>query len=126
MLGIARPVAFLPSTDLVRAERFFSVVVGLTVLSRSDFACVLDLGGVTLRVTKVDELHPRPFTALGWVVADVRAELSRLHSHGVTALRYPGMDQDDAGVWTAPGGEAIAWFHDPDSNVLSLTQPAAD
>jgi catechol 2,3-dioxygenase-like lactoylglutathione lyase family enzyme len=124
MLERARPVAFLPSTDLARSERFFVDVLGLTLLSRSDFALVLDLGGATLRVTKVDELHPQPFTVLGWVVDDVRTQLSLLDAHGVTAPRYVGMDQDDDGVWTAPGGELIAWFHDPDGNVLSLTQPA--
>jgi len=123
VLENAHPVAFLPSTDLARSERFFVDALGLSVLSRSDFACVLDLGGVALRVTKVDELRPQPFTVLGWVVDDVRTQLSQLHAHGVTALRYPGMDQDDVGVWTAPGGERIAWFHDPDGNVLSLTQP---
>jgi catechol 2,3-dioxygenase-like lactoylglutathione lyase family enzyme len=124
VLGLAHPVAFLPSTDPVRSERFFVDVLGLTVLSRSDFAYVLDLDGATLRITKVDELHPQPFTVLGWVVADVRAQLSQLQANGVTALRYPGMDQDDDGVWTAPSGEGIAWFHDPDGNVLSLTQPS--
>jgi predicted enzyme related to lactoylglutathione lyase len=32
------------------------------------------------------------------------------------------MEQDDLGIWTTPGGDRIAWFTDPDGNVLSLTQ----
>ena len=124
MLRTSHAVAFLPSTDLERSERFFVDVLGLVVGSRSDVACVLELDGATLRVTKVDELRPQPFTVLGWVVDDVRAELAALREHGVEPLRYDGMTQDDAGVWTAPGGEGIAWFRDPDGKVLSLTQPA--
>ncbi len=124
MLRTSHAVAFLPSTDLERSERFFVDVLGLVVSSRSDFACVLDLGGATLRVTKVEDLRPQPFTVLGWVVDDVRAELAALRAYGVEPMRYDGMTQDDDGVWTAPGGEGIAWFQDPDGNVLSLTQPA--
>ena len=32
------------------------------------------------------------------------------------------MEQDELGVWSAPGGARVAWFKDPDGNVLSLTQ----
>lgn len=123
MLQSSHAVAFLPSTDLARSERFFVDVLGLAVVWRSDFACVLELDGATLRVTKVDDLRPQPFTVLGWVVDDVRPMLASLRAHGVEPRLYDGMAQDDDGVWTAPGGEHIAWFPDPDGNVLSLTGP---
>jgi predicted enzyme related to lactoylglutathione lyase len=32
------------------------------------------------------------------------------------------MEQDAQGVWTSPSGDRIAWFTDPDGNVLSLTE----
>jgi hypothetical protein len=40
--------------------------------------------------------------------------------------RYPGMAQDELGIWTAPSGSRIAWFKDPDENVLSLAQHPAE
>ena len=122
MLETAAVVAFLPSRDLERSERFFHVVLGLTVLSRSPYATVFQTGQTSLRVTKVDDLDPQPFTVVGWVVADVRAEVTLLRDRGVQFLRYEGMGQDEHDVWTTPGGDLITWFHDPDGNVLSLTQ----
>ena len=47
-----------------------------------------------------------------------------LTARGVEFTRYDGMEQDDLGVWSAPGGDQVAWFHDPDGNTLSLTQGA--
>ena len=124
MLETADAVAFLPSRDLDRSERFFRDVVGLTLLSRSPYASVFRTGPTSLRVTKVDDFEPQPFTVLGWVVTDLRSEAAFLRNHGVEFLRYDGMGQDDDDVWTTPGGDLIAWFHDPDGNVLSLTELA--
>lgn len=93
-------------------------------MERTPFALVLDLGGATLRVTQVGELQPQPFTVLGWEVDDAHATVARLREHGVPALRYDGMEQDDDGVWTTPTGDLVAWFHDPESNVLSVTELA--
>ena len=75
-----------------------------------------------LRVTRVDELRPQPFTVLGWDVPDLRATLAGLVAKGVPVLRYDGIGQDDEGVWTTPGGDLVTWFADPDGNTLSLTQ----
>ncbi len=105
-----------------RARAFYEGVLGLTVDEVNGFACVLRGGGTMLRVTKVDELTPQPFTVLGWIVADIHGRVGELTARGVEFLRFDGMDQDPAGVWTAPGGGLIGWFHDPDGNTLSLTQ----
>ena len=127
MLAAARTVAFVPSTDLARSRRFYADVLGFAVAEQDPFAVVLDAGGVTIRVTDVGpELRVQPFTVLGWEVGDIRAEIAGLAERGVGCLRVDGVEQDDAGVWTAPGGSQIAWFHDPDGNTLSLSQhPAA-
>ncbi len=122
MLGTQELVAFVSVTDLDRARAFYADVLGLMVVSQDDFACVLSGGRTMLRVTKVDELRPQPFTVLGWAVTDLRATLAALTAAGVEPLVFDGMGQDSAGVWTAPGGAQIVWFHDPDQNVLSLTQ----
>ena len=80
------------------------------------------MGGGTLRITKVDTLRPQPFTVFGWLVTDVRAVIRQLRDREIAMIRYDGMNQDDDGVWTTPNGDLIAWFNDPDANVLSLTQ----
>jgi catechol 2,3-dioxygenase-like lactoylglutathione lyase family enzyme len=122
MLASRTPIAFLPSTDLERSRQFFADRLGLAVEEVTPFACVLRAGTTTLRVTKVDQLRPQPFTVFGWQVPDIRAVLADLDDAGIRCVRYDGMDQDPDGVWTTPGGDRIAWFLDPDGNTLSLTQ----
>jgi predicted enzyme related to lactoylglutathione lyase len=121
-LGDAAIVAFAPTTDLGRARDFYGRVLGLTVEETNDFACVLRSGTTMLRLTKVDSFTPHPFTVLGWAVDDIVTTMGSLTAAGVSFNRYEGMGQDEAGVWTAPSGARIAWFPDPDGNVLSLTQ----
>jgi len=84
----------------------------------------LDIEGMTCAscVTTVERVDPRPYTVLGWMVEDLEAALGELAGAGVEPLRYDGLEQDAAGVWTAPSGGRIAWFRDPDGNTLSLTQ----
>ena len=122
MLESARAIAFVPATDLGRARDFYEGILGLEVLDVSGFACVLRVGGATLRVALVDELSPQPFTVFGWEVGSISETMAGLAARGVEFLRYEGMDQDPSGVWTTPGGDQIAWFRDPDDNALSLTQ----
>ena len=121
-LDDARLVAFVPSTDLERARAFYEGVLGLAVEDSSDFALVVRSGSTMLRITRVGELVPHPFTVLGWDVAELDRARDALVAAGVDMLRYDGMPQDGDGVWTAPSGARIVWFHDPDGNTLSLTQ----
>ena len=83
---------------------------------------VCDAHGTTLRVTAVQELTPQPFTVLGWEVDDLPAAVEEATAAGVTFARYDGVEQNDLGIWTAPDGTGVAWFNDPDDNVLSLTE----
>jgi catechol 2,3-dioxygenase-like lactoylglutathione lyase family enzyme len=122
MLESARAVAFVSATDLGRARDFYGGTLGLEVQDVSGFACVFRAGGATLRVTLVGELSPQPFTVFGWEVGAITETMAALAARGVEFLRYEGMEQDPAGVWTTPGGDRVAWFRDPDGNVLSLTQ----
>jgi catechol 2,3-dioxygenase-like lactoylglutathione lyase family enzyme len=123
MLASARVVAFVPSTDLGRSRSFYESVLGLPVVSADGFAVVVDGPGGHIRITHVGSaLRTQQFTILGWEVPDIAAEVDALAARGVEFDRYPGMNQDDRGVWTAPGGAQVAWFHDPDGNTLSLDQ----
>jgi catechol 2,3-dioxygenase-like lactoylglutathione lyase family enzyme len=122
MLESAPVVAFAPTTDLARAREFFGGALGLPVRREDGFACVFDAHGTQLRVTLVEQLTPAPFTILGWMVPDAHAAARALAERGVEPLRFDGMGQDPDGVWTAPGGAQVVWFHDPDGNTLSVTQ----
>ena len=122
MLGSSDLVAFAASADLPRARAFYEGVLGLPVVEQDDFACVFDANGTMLRVTAVREVSPAGYTVLGWRVADIEAVVAGLSARGVAFSRFDGMEQDDNGIWTSPGGSKVAWFTDPDGNVLSLTQ----
>ena len=117
-------VAFVPTTDLERARAFYAGVLGLTVESVNPFAVVLRSGAVMLRVTKVAELRPQPFTVLGWSVVDIDDTARRLRERGVESIVYDGMGQDELGIWATPDGSKVLWFKDPDGNTLSVTQHA--
>jgi catechol 2,3-dioxygenase-like lactoylglutathione lyase family enzyme len=115
-------MAFIATTDADRARVFFGETLGLPLIEDTPFGLVFDANGTKLRVTPVSDIMPAPYTALGWSVHDIASVVSRLTTRDVAFSRFDGMDQDERGIWTSPGGDKIAWFTDPDGNVLSLTQ----
>lgn len=123
MLENARLTAFVATTDAARARAFYVQLLGLEVESEDDFALVLNCQGTQLRVQKVQNLQPATYTVLGWQVRDLRQNMVRLVERGVAFEKYGFLQQDDLGIWTAPGGARVAWFKDPDGNLLSLAQP---
>jgi catechol 2,3-dioxygenase-like lactoylglutathione lyase family enzyme len=122
MLGNAHLTAFLATADAGRARAFYRDVLGLSLVSDDEFALAFDSNGTQLRIQKVTAVEPPPFTALGWQVEDVGATVAALVRAGVVFERYSFMTQDAAGIWTAPGGTRVAWFKDPDGNLLSLAE----
>ena len=122
MLKTATLIAFAASTDGAKARQFYECVLGLRVISDDAFALALDANGTMLRIQKVGDLSPPPFTTLGWEVSDISATVDALRKSNVAFETYPGMDQDERGIWRAPSGARVAWFKDPDGNTLSLTQ----
>jgi predicted enzyme related to lactoylglutathione lyase len=122
MLQNSDVIAFAASADLGRARVFYEQALGLRVTEQNDFACVFDANGTMLRVTAVAEVARPGYTVLGWRVCDIAATVRGLAARGVVFLRCDGMDQDETGIWTTPSGDQVAWFTDPDGNVLSLTQ----
>lgn len=125
MLADTRPVAFLGITDVERARAFYGDTLGLRLISEDPFALVFDLAGVPLRLQKLREFAPHAFTSLGWQVDDATSTIVALRARGVEFERYGFIEHDADGIWTAPGGTRVAWFKDPDGNLLSLTQHVA-
>jgi catechol 2,3-dioxygenase-like lactoylglutathione lyase family enzyme len=122
MLGKSDLICFAATTDTAAALAFYTNILGLTLTEDSVFALVFDANGTMLRLQKVQEHDPPPFTALGWRVDDIAATAAALIGKGVQFQFHPGMNQDKNGVWTTPDGAKVAWFNDPDGNTLSLTE----
>jgi len=123
MLGTAKAVTFVLTSNLERAKSFYRDKLGLGFLAQDDFAAVFDLNGATLRLTAMAAHEPSEHSVLGWSVTDIRETIQGLVALGIAMERYPFLEQDELGVWTSPDGVAkVAFFKDPDGNVLSLTQ----
>jgi catechol 2,3-dioxygenase-like lactoylglutathione lyase family enzyme len=122
VLATSDVIAFVPTADLARSRAFYEDALGLSVVHEDGYACVFDAHGTMLRVTAVAEVAHPGYTVVGWCVTDIREAVIGLASLGVEVTRYGGMEQDADGVWTTPNGDRIAWFTDPDGNVLSLTE----
>jgi catechol 2,3-dioxygenase-like lactoylglutathione lyase family enzyme len=117
------PVAFLYVSDRERALKFYRDTLGIKLRGSDDFGDFLELEGALIRMTTMADFKAGPHPALGWDVRDIGAAVDALSERGVTFTVYDGMGQDARGVWTAPDGRAkVAWFADPDGNVLSLSQ----
>jgi catechol 2,3-dioxygenase-like lactoylglutathione lyase family enzyme len=124
MLADQRLVAFVATKQPERARAFYAETLGLRLVSDDPFAIVFDVGGTMLRVQKVEDFTPHPFTSAGWNVEDAAAIVDGLTARGVRFERFGFLEQDARGIWVAPGGARIAWFKDPDGNVLSVAQLA--
>ncbi|WP_348262440.1 VOC family protein [Telmatobacter sp. DSM 110680] len=124
ILGGSELVAFAPTIDPAKARAFYEGVLGLRLVAdEKPFALVFDANGTMLRVTTVHELKAHPFTVLGWHVTNIEATVDQLVGAGVEFNRYKGVnDGDPRGIWNSPSGARVAWFNDPDGNVLGVTE----
>ncbi|HUZ60727.1 MAG TPA: VOC family protein [Hanamia sp.] len=122
MLSDKKLKAFIPTVKPEEAKSFYKDILGLTLLSEDKYALEFNANGTLLRVTIVQDFKPDPFTILGWNVDDIVSVIKQLNSKNVFCEHYGFMKQDDLGIWISPNGSKVAWFKDPDGNVLSLTQ----
>jgi catechol 2,3-dioxygenase-like lactoylglutathione lyase family enzyme len=122
MLASSPIVGFVATTDPARAKAFYRDVLGLLLISEDEYALVFDAHGTMLRVAIVGEIVLAPYTVLGWQVDGIDATVRGLTAKAVKFERYAWMEQDALGIWTAPSGAKVAWFKDPDGNLLSLSR----
>ncbi len=116
-------VAFLAARDPARAKAFYGDTLGFRLISEDAFALVFDVQGTILRIATVPQMTPAEYTVLGWEVDDIRQTVAAFAERGMRFQRYEGMQQDELGIWTAPSGARVAWFRDPDGNLLSFSEP---
>jgi catechol 2,3-dioxygenase-like lactoylglutathione lyase family enzyme len=123
MLASSKIVGIVPTLDSQRAREFYEGKLGFEFISDDPFALVVRAGDTKIRVSKVPkDFTPVPFTILGWEVQNIEAVVAWLKGRGVIFEKYPFIHDPELGIWTAPGGDKVAWFKDPDGNVLSVAQ----
>lgn len=119
----AQVITFIHTRDREKSKAFYRDVLGFSITADDPFGTVVDLNGIALRITLIENHTPNPHTVLGWQVQDIAASIDALAAKGVKMIIYPGFGQDEKGIWTSPDGKAkVCFFHDPDGNGLSLTQ----
>ena len=121
---LTRMIGFLVTNDSQKATTFYRDVLGFLVMGEDEYAVTFDANGTMLRLNKGRDFKPAQGTVLGWEVDDIHAAIRELASRGVHFEQFnlPFMKQDKLGVWTPANGDRVAWFKDPDGNVLSISQ----
>jgi catechol 2,3-dioxygenase-like lactoylglutathione lyase family enzyme len=122
MLASAKLVGFVPTKDYDQARAFYVGKLGFDFVSLDQFALVVSVGGHKIRIGKIPNLTPLQSTILGWEVSDVSAAATWLQERGVPTEKFPFVQDRELGIWTAPNGDKVAWFKDPDGNILSVSQ----
>ena len=122
MLSAGKLIGFVPTTNSNRAREFYEGKLGFKFVSDDQFALVMQAGESTVRIAKVEKFMPAQYTVMGWEVTAIEATVKWLNGRGVTFEKYPFVQDQKQGIWTTPNGDKVAWFKDPDGNVLSLSQ----
>jgi catechol 2,3-dioxygenase-like lactoylglutathione lyase family enzyme len=122
MLASGKMIGFVPTKGAQKARAFYEGKLGFQFVSDDPFALVVRAGESTIRVAKAQDFTPAPYTVLGWEVKDIDAVVRWLQKQGVACEKYPFVEDRELGIWTAPNGDKVAWFKDPDGNVLSVSQ----
>lgn len=122
MLASGKMVGFIPTKDYAAARAFYEGKLGFQFVSLDQFALVMRAGGHMIRISKIPNFTPLQGTILGWQVQDIEAVAKWLKDQGVPPEKFPFAQDQELGIWTAPTGDKIAWFKDPDGNILSASQ----
>ena len=122
MLDSGKMVGFVITTDYEKARAFYEGKLGFEFVSLDQFALVMRVGGHHIRISKLSDFKPRQGTVLGWEVDNITKAVTWLRDRGVTLEKYPFVQDKELGIWTTPNGDKVAWFTDPDGNILSVGQ----
>jgi catechol 2,3-dioxygenase-like lactoylglutathione lyase family enzyme len=122
MLPDANAIATLAVKDLKKAERFYEDTLGLTKIDHEgDEAVVLRSGNTTINVYRSTFAGTNQATALTWPVGDEIDDIVRtLKAKGVRFEHYDLPQTRREGDLHVAGDMKIAWFKDPDGNILSV------
>lgn len=122
MLGSATITALVGTVKPEISKAFYQDALGLKFVADDGFAAVFEGKNARVRVSRVPGVTPAAYAVLAFSVDDIEKAVDGLTAKGVVFARFGFFVQDARGVWTAPDGTKVAWFHDPDLNLLSLVQ----
>ena len=121
MLRDTDAVATLGVKDLGAAARFYEGTLGLSRAATEDGeAIVFASGTTTINVYRSTFAGTNQATALTWTVDDVDEVVRTLKSKGVRFEHYDLPDTRRQGDVHVSGDLKVAWFKDPDGNILSV------
>ena len=123
MLGTRNAVPNLAVKDLDRARTFYIDTLGLEEVDQEgDELIVLKSGDSAVSVYRSDYAGTNKATAVTWAVDDIDAEVSALKQKGIMFEHYdmPGLALE--GDVHVGDGMKIAWFKDPDGNILNIVE----
>jgi catechol 2,3-dioxygenase-like lactoylglutathione lyase family enzyme len=122
MLSEADAVANLAVKDMARARQFYEGTLGFEAVAREGDELISYRSGSTrFNVYRSDFAGTNKATALTWAVGDrIEAAVDALAAKGIAFEHYdlPGMRRD--GDIHVAGDMKVAWFKDPDGNILNL------
>jgi hypothetical protein len=120
MLSTSKMTGFLFTKDYDNARVFFHEKMGFEFVSQDQFALVMKAGANNIRIAKVPNFTPAQGTVLGWEVEEIEEVVDWLKGRGVVFEDFPFIQDHTLRIWTAPGGDQVAWFKDADGNILSV------
>src|SRR5260370_24278901 len=111
-------IAFTPPKDTTRARRFYEEILGLRFVSDDSFAIVMDANGTMVRIVRVEDFTPFPFTILGWQVNDIHKIIAEMTGKGVEFTPSPYFEQSPAGASSPPAAAPVPRLTDATRNTL--------
>lgn len=122
MLGDIDAIANVAVRDLDVARKFYEGKLGLTPAdTQCEGVIAYRSGNSKLYVYRSDFAGTNQATTVSWEVGDRIDELVRsLAAHGVAFEYYEMPDMTLEGDVHVAGEMRVAWFRDPDGNILSL------
>jgi catechol 2,3-dioxygenase-like lactoylglutathione lyase family enzyme len=122
MLNDKNAVANLAVKDLRRARHFYTDTLGLKQINSGDTeVLIFKSGSTTLNVYRSDYAGTNRATAVTWAVGDeLESVAAALKQKGVSFEHYDMPDLKQEGDVYSNGNMKVAWFKDPDGNILNL------
>ena len=121
MLRDTDAVATLGVKNLDAAARFYEGTLGLGRAGGLDHeVIVFKSGDSTINVYRSSFAGTNKATALTWPVENVDEVVRTLKGKGVTFEHYDLPDTKREGDVHVAGDIRVAWFKDPDGNILSV------
>lgn len=121
MLGNKDASANLAVRDLQVARNFYESTLGLKpVATQGEELIVFRSGNSMLNVYRSQYAGTNKATAVTWEVDDIEGTVRELKAKGVTFEHYDLPGSRLEGDVHVDGDMKVAWFKDPDGNILNL------